>query len=248
MILRDLAAYRPQYKDDLINTLIWNCLVVFVFAYIMPEVGLNNFGTFILITNIASIGFFSTTEKIGSIVSDLEGDKAISYYLTLPIPQWLVFVQMAIANAMQAVSIAIVAFPIGLLILGDIHALPHFCWWKFAIMLVVSSIFYGFFSLVAAAFTKNIYSMNNTWLRVIFPLWHLGGNMYPWKEMHNVSPIFANILLANPIMYCLEGTRATTLAPELSLSFWTCVLTLLSFTALMAYVGISKFLKRLDCL
>jgi ABC-type polysaccharide/polyol phosphate export permease len=248
LLIRNMVIFIPQYKDKLINTLIWHTLSVSIFAYIMPHLGLANFGAFILITNIASAGFFNTTENVAIIVSDLEGDKAISYYLTLPIPQWMVFAQMAVASAIQALSIAIVLLPVGLLVLGNIHALPHFCWWKFAIILVISNLFYGFFSLIIAAFTRNIHTMNNAWLRVVFPLWYLGGSNFPWIKMKTVFPGFAHFLLANPLTHILEGTRAATLEPSLSLPFWMCTSILIAFTFLIAYIGITQFMKRLDCL
>ena len=113
LLIRDLAIFMPQYKDVVINTLIWHMLSAIIFTYIMPSLGLAEFGTFIVITNIASSGFFNTTENVAGFLSDITGDRAISYYLTLPIPQWLIFVQIAIANALKSLSVAIIMLPAG---------------------------------------------------------------------------------------------------------------------------------------
>ena len=248
LLIRDLVIFIPQYKDSLLNTLIWHMLTIGIFTYIMPSLGLAEFGTFIVITNIASSGFFNTTENVAGLLSDLTGDRAISYYLTLPIPQWMIFVQIAIANALKSLSIAIIMLPAGLLVLGNLHAFPYFCWWKFALILTLGNLFFGFFALIITAFTKNIHTMNNAWLRVVFPLWYLGGSTYPWMKMHAVSPWFGNLMLVNPLTHVLEGTRATALDPALSLPFWSCVIVVIFYIIIMGYIGTTQLMKRLDCL
>ena len=248
LLIRDLVIFIPQYKDALINTLIWHTLTIAIFTYIMPSLGLAEFGTFILVTNIASSGFFNTTENIATFLSDLTGDRAISYYLTLPIPQWMIFTQIAIANALKSLSIAIIMLPAGLLVTGNFQALPYFCWWKFALILTLGNLFFGFFSLIITAFTKSLDTMNNAWLRVVFPLWYLGGSTYPWIKMNSVAPLLGKILLANPLMLVLEGTRAAALNPATSLPFWSCIGGIIFYIILMGYIGTTQLMKRLDCL
>ncbi len=248
LLIRDLVIFIPQYKDAVINTLIWHTLSATIFTYVMPSLGLAGFGTFIIITNIASSGFFNTTENVTGFLSDITGDRAISYYLTLPIPQWMIFAQIALANALKSLSIAIIMLPAGLLVLGDLHAFPHFCWWKFALILTLGNLFFGYFSLITTAFTKSIQTLNNTWLRIVFPLWYLGGSTFPWKKLDSVAPWLGKILLANPLTLVLEGTRAAALDPAISLPFWGCVLGIVFYIILMGYIGTTQLMKRLDCL
>jgi hypothetical protein len=46
----------------------------------------------------------------------------------------------------------------------------------------------------------------------------------------------------------MEGARAASLDPALSLSYWNCVAALCIFTVIAAVIGIDRMKKRLDCL
>ena len=58
LLVRSFVIFKPEFKDKIINCLIWTSITTVVFALIMPSMGLANYGTFTLISGAASWGFF----------------------------------------------------------------------------------------------------------------------------------------------------------------------------------------------
>ncbi len=248
LIERDMAVFWPGWKDRFINAFIWGGMTLLVFEYIMPSTGLQSYGKFIAVGNAASWGFFEVTENMSRLMADLEGDRSISYYLSLPIPQWAIFVRMAITNALQAMFISVFFLPLFKLMLGDGLPLDHFSWIKFLIIFLLIHLFYGFFSLFLASCIESLDKMGNVWMRIVFPLWYLGGYQFSWQALYTVSPAIAYCNLLNPIVYVMEGMRAAVLGQEGSLPFWGSVVALIFFTVVTGWIGICRLRKRLDCL
>jgi len=249
LIMRDIAVFLPTYKDRVINSIIWAILTLLVFQYIMPSLGLNqNFGAFMAASNAASWGFFEVTENVSWFVADLEGDRAISYYLTLPLPHWLIFFRIGITNAIQALLVTILFIPTAKIILGSAMSFQNTSWLKLSLIMLLVHLFYGLFSLYLASITKDMHNISNIWMRVVFPLWFIGCYQFPWSVLKKMTPTVARINLLNPIMYCMEGMRSALLGPEGSISFWGCVGALTVFCFLAAYIGVKKMKQRLDCI
>lgn len=247
LLVRSFVIFKPEIKDKVANCLIWTTITTLVFAWLMPTVP-DNYGTFILMSAAASWGFFSTVMNIATVIGDLDGDKTIFYELTLPLPQWMVFTKIGFANAICSFIIAILVVPIGKLCLWNSIDLTHFSFAKFYLIIFLSCLFYGFFSLLIASITKNLYKLDNIWLRVIFPMWFLGCYQFSWQNMHDISPQLAYLNLLNPVTYAMEGARAASLDPSLSLPYWNCVAALCGFIVVAGVVGIYFMKKRLDCL
>jgi hypothetical protein len=248
LVQRDLIIYMPEYYNRALNSIIWSSITVFIYQYILPQAGLTqNFGSLLLAANIASVGFFDTTEVISTILSDLTGDRAISYYLTIPIPQYLIFIQMGLSNAIKGFLGTLPLLPAGMLVLGTLVPFPHFVWWKFLLLMIIANLFYGFFALLTTSLTKDIASMSNLWIRVVFPMWFLGGYQFTWKQLYNASPLTAYLDLLNPMIYISEGMRACTIDPQ-ALPFELCASMIILFTIVFGYIGTKRFMKRLDCL
>lgn len=249
LIMRDIAVFLPTYRDRVINSIIWAVLTLLVFQYIMPSLGLaQNFGAFMAASNAASWGFFEVTENVSWFVADLEGDRAISYYLTLPLPHWLVFFRIGIANAIQALMVAGLFIPTAKIILGTAFSLHNTSWLNLIIIMILVHLFYGIFSLYLVSQTKDMRNISNIWMRIVFPLWFIGCYQFPWSVLKNAAPTIARINLLNPIMYCMEGMRSALLGPEGSIPFWACAAALIVFCVLAGYVGIKKIKHRLDCI
>ena len=248
LLKRDFFVFQTNFKDKLLNCLIWATLNTVVFHFIMPEAGLVNFGEFILISGAASWGLFAVMDNVAVIIGDIIGDKAIFYELTLPIPHWLVFVKIAISNTLQSFLFALFIIPIGKICLWNSLSFPYLSIMKLLFILFLGNLFYGFFSLMLASATKNLHKIDNIWLRVIFPLWFLGGYQFSWKMLYNISPFLGYVNLLNPLTYALEGARSAGLNPELSLPYWYCCIALIVFTIIAGFIGIKVFKKRLDCI
>ncbi len=249
LLIRSFIIYKPQFKDKILNGLIFSSLNTIVFAYIMPVAGLKNFGPFILFSMTGTWGFFSTINNIAKLITDITDEGSnLTYELTLPIPQWMIFAKYALDNAYQAFIITLLILPIGKLLLWNQCSFEHFSFFKFYFILLVACIFFGFFSVLMSSLTENIYKLDNIWLRIIFPMWFLGCFQFSWKTLYSISPTLAYINLLNPLTYALEGSRAAALDPNLSLPYWPCVLALVFASGLFGYIGIAKLKQRLDCL
>jgi len=144
---------------------------------------------------------------------------------------------------------SILVFPVGKLLLWNQFSLEHFSFVKFYFLLLVASLFLGFFSIFIVSITKDMYSgLDNIWTRILFPMWFLGGFQFTWKTVYHISPPLAYINLLNPLTYALEGGRAAALDPAQSLPYWLCIGALMLFTILFGYLGIQNLKKRLDCI
>lgn len=248
LVQRDMAVFWPTWKDRFINALIWSSLMISVFEYIMPKMGLKGLGQFMACGAIASWGFFEVTENIAKFIADLEGERSISYYLTLPVPQWVVFARLAVTNALQAMFISVLFLPLFKLLLRDAFMLTHLSIIKFLAIFIMIHLFYGFFSLYIAARMSSLNELGNVWLRIVYPLWWLGCFQFSWKALQEISPRLAQVDLLNPIVYGMEGIRASIMGQADFLNIWVCCGMLVLFTGCAGVIGIRRLKKRLDCL
>ncbi len=247
LLKTDFMLFKQIFKDKTINLFIWIITMLGVNAYIMPAFGLTaEYGAFILASILASSGLFEVTPSVSQIISDLEGDRTIDYKLTLPIPSWLVFGEALVNYALSAAAMTILILPIGKLILWNIVSLSSINVVQFAIMFVLLNLFYGALTLWQASFVKNMASLENAWMRCIYPMWFLGCFQFSWDALYQVSPVLAYLNLANPMTYIAEGTRTAILGTESSLNFWVCAAMTLLFCVYGAVHGIKRLQKRLD--
>jgi ABC-2 type transport system permease protein len=249
LLRRDLTIFLNGFGGRLFNIGCWLVPNVIVFNQILPLLGVqSDYGIFVLVGAIATVGLFTSVSGIPTLLTDITDNQAIYYYLSLPLPQWLVFVRYAISFSLNAGLIAIGLLPISKLILGSTMDLSHFSFLKFLIFFPVLQLFFGFFALALAAGIDNIDQYENAWVRVVFPLWFMGGYQFPWAAMHQQLPWLSYITLANPITYAIEGFRAAVLGQMGYLNFWVCLMVLVGFTLVTGYWGVRRFVKRMDCL
>jgi ABC-type polysaccharide/polyol phosphate export permease len=250
LMVRSFVIYKPHFKNKTFNAVVWTMLNVIVVAFIMPTVGLHNFGPFILVTTAASNSFFTANNQIPGLLSEILGDVSnLRYQLSLPLAPWLTLTTYALECAYQGFISSLMIVPLGLLLLFNEFPFQYFCIIKFHFILLLISIFSGFFAVWMTSFVNDmVHEMENLWSRIIFPLWFLGGFQFSWKGLYSISPMLAYLNLLNPLTYVMEGGRAAALDPALSLPYWNCVFALIGFTIIFGYLGIMKLKKRLDCL
>jgi ABC-2 type transport system permease protein len=247
LMRRDMAVFLPTWKDRFINAIIWCVLTLLIFEYIMPQAGLMHYGVFMSIGTAATSGFFEVTDNVSRFIADLEGERSISYYLTLPLPQWAVFVRLALSNALQALCVSSLFLPITKLFLQDRFSLASMSYGKFILVFILAHLFYGFFSLFIAVQVKSLYTMNNVWMRIIYPLWWLGGFQFSWSVLYKTNPYIAYVNLLNPLVWILEGVRGSILGQAGYLPFWTCIAVIVVYTIVVGFIGVRLLLRRLDC-
>ncbi len=248
LLHRDAYIFRHTFLHRLKMALYWVLITVFVTNMFLPSMGLHNFAPFILISSAISYGLFIGMQNAMNLVNDITSNQVILYELTLPVPQWMIFLKIIISNIIQAFLISISIVPCGLMILMNFYAFPAFSFIKFVAIFVCSSIFYGAFSLVLAHFLRNMSEVDNVWLRILFPLWYLGCFQFPWKTLYKISPYGAYADLFNPMTWIMEAARSATIDPTGSLPFWTSCGIILCYAGIAGWYGIRCIQRRLDCL
>ena len=251
MLLRSIKVTAPGLKDKIINNLVWSVINVLIFTYIMPS---NNpevtFGALMAVAAPITTCIFSSVSGMLVLLTEITQEGThLQYELTLPMKQSTVFVKYALQFAYESFITSLLVLPIIKILLWNQIPLESFCFFKFHLILLMTSIFGGFFGIFVVSITKDMYSgYDNISTRIIFPLWFLGGFQFSWQSLYNISPMLANLNLFNPFTYAFEGCRAAGLNPNVSLPYWCCFFALLFFTFIFAFFGIKNLKKRLDCL
>jgi len=248
LLYRDFYIFRQHFLHRLKMALYWVLITVWVTKMFLPSMGLINFGPFILISSAISFGLFVGMQNAMNLVDDITSNQAILYELTLPIPQWLIFLKIGLSNALQGLIISLSIIPCGMIVLMDPYPFLEFSLSKFIMIFLCSSFFYGGFSLILATTLKNMYQVDNVWLRIIFPLWYLGCWQFPWHILYKISPYLAYADLLNPMTYIMEGARSATINSATSLPFNFCCNMIILYALLAYWLGIRWMKKRLNCL
>jgi ABC-2 type transport system permease protein len=199
---------------------------------------------------IASWGMFEIITNATTLVSDILGDRVIEYELVLPIPQWAIFAKIALVNAYRAFIVSLLLIPAGMAIiyLGIGLTFSNINLFKTIFMILIANIFFGFLGLFTASLMQKISDVRNMWMRVLFPMWFVGGLNNSLSAVQKVAPIFAKALLLNPIVYISEGMRAAMLGQEGYLNYGLCCLVIIALTIFLAIFAVKRFQKNLDCL
>jgi hypothetical protein len=248
LIYRDISIFMPFVWEKFVNALVWIGSVTIAFEYIFPQLGMPRMGGFIAIGSVVAWNFFGMLGYINTFLADLEGDKSISYYLTLPISQGLVITRMAISIGIQGMLLSLLFLPVLKVLLGSGLSFAHCSWPKFFFIYCSYNLLYGALTLFFVSFVKQIYSVMTIWQRYMWTMWYFGCAQFSWATLYKVNPIIAYLNLLNPMTYAMEGTRTAVLGQEGSLNYWYCVCMIWVFTSLALWIGVTRLKKRLDCL
>lgn len=248
---KEMLVFQPDFKRCLINNLFWTTTLLTSFIFFKPQMGLPfEYTMFMLPAMAASLGMFDIIANTVSIIADINSNRVIDQDLSLPLFQWLVFVKIALANAYRSFlpSFLVLPWGIGFLYLTNNIVFSQIQYFKTVLVLVVANIFFGFLTLFAASFMTHVAQVRNIWMRVIFPMWWLGGFMYHFQTVEKNTPSLALAMRFSPMMYVSEGVRAAMLGQEHFLNYWFCLGVIIAFTIVLGTIAVKRFLKRLDCL
>lgn len=249
LMRRDLAQFFKVYPGKFFDTCFLFFTNVVVFAYFMPKLGVpTTYGSFILIGAITSFGLFDTIGQVGEIIFDIEGDRKITFILSLPIPSYLVFAQLALKWAVNNFLLCIPLFFIGKILLWNSFKLTNISFFKVILMFPTACLFFGFFSLWLTGVIQKIQSIASLFLRFINPIFMFGGYFFTWQSSYELSPYIAYAILIDPMIYAMEGMRAACLGQEGFLPFWYSFFVLWAFIITLGIHGITKLRQRLDCI
>jgi ABC-2 type transport system permease protein len=232
LLKKDLLIYfRNIYLGDLLDNMIWTGTFIFIMTYVLPHVGLSaKYGAFFAVSMLISVAFWD-----------------IEYYLTLPIPTALYFIEQLCYFAIRAGSLSIGIVPLTKIILWNQFDLSQVALFSTLIIFVSSLFFCATMSQIMASMVKDINNLGHVGIRTLFPMFSTGGTQYSWLTMYSLSPVFAYISLANPLLYATEGMHAAMLGQIGYLPIWICITMISIFTLVLGWWSIQRMKKRLDC-
>lgn len=249
LILHDLILFKRKFFGKLFDTCIELFFTVFIFAFIMPKFGLvGNYASFILVGAISSFGFFELIGKVSELVSEIEGNNVISYYVTLPIKSSLVFCAISISWAIQSAVLSLFLFPLGKLLLWNQFNFDSTSIIRLVLIFILINLFFGAFALWLASVIKRIRNVGQLWVRILSPMYMFGCYFYTWFTMFGISKYLAIISLINPLIFVFEGMRSAILGSTGYIPFVISFFSLILFTSFCLMHGIYKMKKRMDCI
>lgn len=247
MLLTEIKTLRETLFDSVVDLFIWISAMIVLHTYFLPEFGLSeNYINFFVPSLVAGAALFGMLSNVVDVVGDLEGRKVINYYLTLPMPSWLVFIRNILFYTLNNMLMALLVLPLSKLILQGRLDLSKLNIAQFVCMFVIANLFYGSFAIWLSSYIKNTKQIRSAWMRMLFPLVMLGGFQFSWYVMYDLSPRIAQSLFANPILYVMEGSHAAMLGQQGFLNIWLCAWALIVFTIFFTVHGIYRFKRRLD--
>ncbi len=249
LLWNDARLLGKDFFSKLLDASAWPTVLILVNGYIMPSLGMpSHYGAFTAVSMVIIMGAYTAWTGSMALASDLEGPRAISYELTLPLPYWMVWIKCGLALALRAAAFNIAPLVIGKLILGSRFDLSNFSVVQFVLIYIVSCLFFGMFALWSTVITKNAEAHSRLELRLIGPMFFLNGWTASWAAMYAVSPELGIGVRFLPWIYAYEGCRAAVLGQHGYLNSGMCVAMLLLFTLLITWSSLWLFKRRMDCL
>jgi ABC-type polysaccharide/polyol phosphate export permease len=247
LLKKDLLIFKKNLFKGMVNTIIWVGALSIVYAYVYPQLGMTKkFGAIFITGAVVTCCIFEMWKATANFISDLKNNQVLLYPFTLPIPAWLYLTQIACSYAIRSMTSGIIIIPLGKFIIWNEITLNTIAPLKFLLMFVCINVFCGFLSLFISSITKDIETMRKVWMRILFPLWFLGGARFTWNVSYKLWPPFAYATLLNPVTYTMEGIRACTLESKDFISFWLSFCMIIVFTGILGFVGFKNLKCKLD--
>lgn len=250
LIKKDLLIYfKTFYLGDLLDNIIWTGSFIFIMTHIMPQIGLSEaYGAFFAVSMIVSVAFWDSWNTATQFIADLDGNRTIEYYLTLPLPATLYFIEQICFIAIRSSALSLGIIPLSKIILWNQLSLTPLASLKTITIFICSMFFCSTMSLFFASLVKNINNIGHVGIRILFPMFSLGCTQYSWFTIYAFSPAFAYFSLVNPLLYSVEGIHAAMLGQSGFLSLCLCIIVTTLSTIIIAWLSIKTMKKRLDCI
>ncbi len=247
LLATKLIIARHQIMGKLLNVSIWSFCTLVIFGYVMPAMGVPAaFGLVQFAGVLGSAGMFENYGNIAGIIMDIAGERSIGYYLTLPTRPWVVLLSTACSFALVGMFLTLAMVLLGKVVLFSTLSLASIAWGKLLTIVALGNLFYGMLAIAIAGHVGEVSKIGNVWSRFIFPMWFFGGFQFTWYAMHKASAPCAYAILANPILYIMEGLKIAVLGQEGHLPWLVCLGALTALTIGCWLLAYNRMKKRLD--
>lgn len=230
LVSTQLLIAREHIVAQIINLYIWTCCTLVIMGYIMQNFGLaTDYGNFQFASIVAAVGLFEIYSAATRNIMDIDGDRTISYYLTLPVRPAVVLLSMVCSYAIVGLLLTVMILPLGKIVFYNSFNFAQISWIKFVITAVLANVFFGIFMIAVTGHVGTIAKMRNIWSRFISPLWLFGCYQFSWTAIHALSAPLSYLVLLNPVVFVMEGMRGALLGSPDCLPWGMCCLVLCLF-------------------
>jgi ABC-2 type transport system permease protein len=248
-VARDLTVLDNNLHRFIPSATVQPLLLVFVFTYLFPTVGQTiggeaggeRFSTTLLPGIVAQSILFVGIFTVGmNLILELDAEELEDRVLA-PAPIATAALAKIVAGALQAFLAALIVFPIAAVMPATgIHLSTD--WPVFVTVLPLACITAASLGLALGVIFE---PRSGPWLFsvVALPLAFFGAVFYTWDAL-DPAPVIKYAVLANPLVYMSEGTRAATVAGIPHMSLGAVYAALVGFTVLFALVGLRGFRRR----
>ncbi len=245
MLRRDIRVARRELPFFLVRTAMQPLLLMIVFGYLMPKLGVMQKGyTATLLPGVLALSLaLSSVQSVAlPMVAQFGFSKEIEDRLLAPIPNHLVALELIVAGTIQGMIAGIFVLPAGRLIMGAIPGLalsnlPHLLG-----ITILGAVTFSALGLVmgCAIQPQQIGLMFSS---IISPMIFFGCTYYPWTALDKV-PVMKYLVLVNPLVYVAEGMRGAITPDVPHMDPLVVALVLVGLLLLFWHVGKRAFLRR----
>lgn len=258
LLLRDLTVLRKNLGVFILRTLIQPFLLVFVFLFVFPQIGLgvggsnagglSNFAT-ILVAGVVGLSImFQGIQAVAlPLANEFGYTKEIEDRVLAPLPVSMVAIGKVIAGAIQGLIAAVIVFPIASVVHAKgVHPQLAVHWAILLTLIPLTCIMTSSMGLVLGTriSPRNIGAMFGF---IVLPITFLGGTYYPWTALAAVKiggfPWLQALVCVNPLIYVTEGFRAA-LTTSSHMPLYVVYPVLVAFSVVFLWLGMSDFRKR----
>ncbi len=258
LFLRDLHVLRRELLPFVIRVCMNPLLFLFVFTVIMPHISggaaMNptasmssgagiNFSTVLLPGLMAVAIMFSGIAAVALPLAQEFGiTREIDDRVMCPLPVAAVAIEKIVFSALQSIIAAAIVFPMAYYI-PSTPVVAHVTSWPFLILvLILASLTAGALGLTIGTSVKP-QQIGLIFGVVVMPITFLGCVYYPWAALSHMRWLQIAVLL-NPIVYMSEGLRSALTSGLPHMPQALTVGMLCFFLALLTWLGIRGFLRR----
>ena len=250
LLIRDVQVLRRTFVAFLMRTVTQPLLIVFVFAYVFPEIGQGiggsgagaaQFSTSLLPGLIGVAIMFQGIQAVTiPLVSEFGYTREIEDRVMAPLPVWAVAVGKIVSGAIQSALAALIVVPFALWIPSTpVHV--ELNWLALVTVAPLSCVLAGALGL-AIGTRAEPGQIPMVFGIIVIPMTMLGGAYYPWERLGAIEWLKWAVLI-NPLIYVNEGFRmALTDIPHMSA--FGIYGALIGFIVFLGWLGISGFKKR----
>ena len=247
---RDVRVHLLNAPGFFINYgLVRPLLYAFAFAYLQANAlfGANaiRMGTVMFVGNAILIALVASYQLMSELLYDLEGDRFVSYQLTLLNPRVLL-IERILFTAFFSFLVLLPFYPVAKLFLQAQFDTSNCSYFSAVLMLLCGSLCSASYSACSLLALKSSRQIGSLWSRYNNVLLSFGGFWVPLHIITAYWPLLGGIIRYTPFVYFSEGLRQAVIGGPDYLSIGLCISMLMLFSLLFTAIACWLFQRWTD--